>query len=371
MTRVQRSVGGAIDNIINTTTNSLLTSLPDALAPLYTLTTGQLPGALDALSGEGYASQQSVLIGDSLYGRQALLGRLRQASYAGDDGPTAALGNGGPALAYAASPRPPGPFATMAPALAEPAFDGTVWARTFGGWSTYDAVSGTAGIDASIGGLVAGMDALVDNWLVGAALSYSRSNARIDALASSSDVDSQLLALYAGTRSGLWSLRLGASYAFNQIDAERSIAYPGSFERASAGYDGGTAQAFAEVGYGVAVRMLALEPFAGLAYVHVDSDAFTETGAAAGLTGGSNPMGVGYSSLGLRVATTAELSGGMTLEPHASIAWNYAFGDLAPEAACPSSACRDRISTWLACRSPRARRWSRSAAICTSANRHG
>jgi len=43
-------------------------------------------------------------------------------------------------------------------------------------------------------------------------------------------------------------------------------------------------------------------------------------------------MGVGYSSLGLRVATKMDLSGGMTLEPHASVAWQYAFGDITPEA---------------------------------------
>lgn len=43
-------------------------------------------------------------------------------------------------------------------------------------------------------------------------------------------------------------------------------------------------------------------------------------------------MGVGYSSLGLRLATTMEFSGGMALQPHASLAWQYAFGDITPEA---------------------------------------
>jgi outer membrane autotransporter protein len=42
-------------------------------------------------------------------------------------------------------------------------------------------------------------------------------------------------------------------------------------------------------------------------------------------------MGVGYSWLGLRVATMMELSGGLALEPHASAAWQYAFGDITPE----------------------------------------
>ena len=81
----QRAVGAAIDAIINTTTGGNLTRLPAALSRLYALQTSELPGALGALSGEGYASEKSVLIGDSFYSRQAILGRLRQGNYAGQD----------------------------------------------------------------------------------------------------------------------------------------------------------------------------------------------------------------------------------------------------------------------------------------------
>ena len=333
LTPNQHAVGTALDGLINTTSNGKLTSLPDALAPLYDLASSDLPGALGALSGEAYASSQTVMIGDSLYTRQAVLGRLRQGTYAGEAGPTGALGYGGPALAYAAPASAGVPFPTKAPvASPEPAFNGTVWAQAFGGWSDYDAGAGTSSVDASIGGIISGADVKVNDWLVGAAVGYSRSSADIDALASSSDVDSLLLALYAGTSSGPWNLRAGASYAFNQIDASRTIAYPGYAEQANADYDGGTAQVFAEIGYGFALQQLALEPFAGLAYVHLDTDGFTETGASAGLKGSSGSMGVGYSSLGLRVATLMELSNGVVLKPHASVAWQYAFGDITPEA---------------------------------------
>ncbi|MDR6950716.1 outer membrane autotransporter protein [Ancylobacter sp. 3268] len=327
----QRAVGAAIDGVINTTTNGKLTSLPDALAPLYGLSSEQLPGALGALSGEAYASEQSVLAGDALYTREAVLGRLRQGAYGDQAGPTAALGYGGPALAYAA-PAAGVPFPTKAPAIPAPAFNGTVWAQAFGGWSDYDGGSTAANVDETIGGILSGADVKIDTWRLGAAVGYTHSSADIDALASSSDSDSLVLALYAGTSSGPWNLRLGASYAFSWIEAERTIAYPDYAEQARADYDGGTAQVFGEVGYGFALQQLALEPFAGLAYVHVDGDAFTETGASAGLAGSSSSMGVGYSSLGLRVATAMELSGGTTLRPHASVAWQYAFGDLTPEA---------------------------------------
>ena len=328
----QNAVGAAIDGVINTTTNGLLTSLPEALAPLYDLTSAELPGALNALSGEAYASEQSVLIGDSLYSRQAVLGRLRQGAYADQAGPTAALGYGGPALAYAAPAATGVPFPTKAPAAPAPAFNGTVWAQAFGGWSDYDGGASAANVDETIGGILTGADVKIDAWRLGAAVGYTHSSADIDTLGSSSDSDSLVLALYAGTSSGPWNLRLGGSYAFNWIDAERAIAYSGYAEQARADYDGGTAQVFGEVGYGFALQQLALEPFAGLAYVHVDTDDFSETGASAGLSGSADSMGVGYSSLGLRVATMMELSGGMALKPHASVAWQYAFGDITPAA---------------------------------------
>lgn len=330
----QQAVGGAIDGVINTTTTSasgtVLTPLPTALSPLYGVTAADLPGALGALSGEAYASEQSVLVGDSQYGRQAILGRLRQGFYALQSGPASALGYGGPALGYAASGAPADAVSAVEQAAAPRAFAGTVWAQVYGGWSDYDGGSSNASVDASIGGIISGVDVTVADWLFGVAGGYSQSSADVDALLSSSDVDSALVALYAGTRAGPLSLRLGASYAFNQIDATRTIAFPGHSAVASADYDGSTTQVFAEAGYGMTFQNVAVEPFAGLAYVHLHTDGFTESGAAAGLTGASSSVDVGYSSLGLRVATAMTVLGGMELRPHASLAWQYAFGDTTP-----------------------------------------
>src|SRR5262245_12084867 len=63
------------------------------------LTAPQAQQAFDALSGEVHASVQSSLMEDSRYMRQAVLGRLRTASYAGDTGTLAMLGIGGPEAA--------------------------------------------------------------------------------------------------------------------------------------------------------------------------------------------------------------------------------------------------------------------------------
>jgi outer membrane autotransporter protein len=214
-----------------------------------------------------------------------------------------------------------------------PTFSGTtVWAQAFGGWTDLDGDGNASSVSETIGGVVTGADVRIDNWLVGAALGYSQSNADVDAVASSSEANSLLLALYAGTSSGPWNLRHGGSYAFSQIDADRTIAYPGYTDRANADYDAGTAQVFAEVGYGFMLRLVALEPYAGLARVNFHTDGFTESGSDAGLTTSSASSSVGYSSLGLRAATRMELTGGTVLEPRLSFAWQHAFGDATPTA---------------------------------------
>ena len=59
--------------------------------------------ALTQPSAEVHGSVQAVIVDDSRYIRQAVLGPLRQAPYAGGTGAIAALGSGGPTLAYGES----------------------------------------------------------------------------------------------------------------------------------------------------------------------------------------------------------------------------------------------------------------------------
>ncbi|MFG1465097.1 autotransporter domain-containing protein [Xanthobacter sp. DSM 24535] len=345
LTSNQTATGAALDRAFNSGASANTgNSTWGALGSIYSLSASQLPAALKSLSGEAYASEQSVLIGDGIYGRQAVMDRLRQGAYAGQSGPMGALAYGGPAaMSYAgpeaASRAAPSSalgalaYATKAPAVApEPTYGTTVWAQGFGGWTNLDGNGNASSVSETIGGVISGADIRAGNWRIGAALGYSQSNADVGAVASSTEVNSMLVALYAGTSAGPWNLRLGASYAFNQIDATRTIAMPGLLQQANAQYDGGTAQVFGEVGYGFALQSIALEPYAGLAWVQLNTDSFAESGSVAALSGASTSAGVGYSSLGLRAATAVALSNGMVLAPHASAAWQYAFGDVDPTA---------------------------------------
>jgi subtilase-type serine protease len=315
LTRNQRAVGRSFDHAFNDGED-----IPDDVsASLSSLSEEQLPEALGANSGEVYASQQSVLIEQGLFVREALLSRLRQSSSAGASGSDLALG-------YAASAGSSPTSAVFAP---NPAF----WAQGVGAWGDIDGDGNASSVSTDFGGIVGGLDVPVTSaWTVGLALGYTQSHSDISDLQSSADVKSGLVGAYAGGSFGAIKLRAGGLYSLNDIDTSRSVSYPGFSEDNKASYDAGLGQLFGEVAYAAEMRGAAIEPFAGLAWVNLNTDDFTEKGGASALTGSSGSSDVGYTTLGIRLARDFVLQNGMVLVPRASLAWQYAFGDLTPEA---------------------------------------
>jgi len=315
LTRNERAVGRAVDHVFNTGGD-----IPDDVAAaLFALDGDDLPDALAASSGEIFASQQSVLINQGLFVREALLGRLRQA-------PSAAGGGADLALAYAGAPGESPTSGVFAP-------DPTFWAQGLGAWGKIDSDGNAASVSSDLGGLVGGLDAeIADGWTAGFALGYTRSHADVDDLDSSADTQSGLVGAYAGGEIGAWRVRGGGSYSLNFVDTSRSVSYPGYSETNTASYQAGLAQLFGEVGYAAEFQGASFEPFAGLAWAHLHSDGFTEKGGASALSGASGNADVGYTTLGIRMAARRVLGDGVVLVPRASLAWQYAFGDLTPEA---------------------------------------
>lgn len=315
LTRNQRAVGRAFDRAFNHGKD-----IPDDVgAALFALSEEQLPQALDANSGEVFASQQSVLIEQGLFLREALLGRARQAS-SSPAGPGADL-----ALGYAAA----GAWPTEAVFAPDPAF----WAQGVGAWGNIDGDGNASDLSTDFGGIVGGLDVPVNaTWTVGLAFGYTQSHTDVSDLQSSADVQSGLVGLYAGGSVGAVKLRAGGLYSLNAIDTSRTVSYPGFSEDNTASYDAGLGQLFGEVAYATEMHGASIEPFAGLAWVNLDTDGFTEKGGASALTGSSGSSDVGYTTLGIRVARDFVLQNGMVLVPRASVAWQYAFGDLTPEA---------------------------------------
>jgi fibronectin-binding autotransporter adhesin len=83
----------------------------------------------------------------------------------------------------------------------------------------------------------------------------------------------------------------------------------------------------------MAFNRVAVEPLAGLAYVHLRDGSFLESGGIAALSGASAKDNIGYSWLGVRAASAVPLANGTVLVPRATLQWQHAFGDVTPNTA--------------------------------------
>ncbi len=276
---------------------------------LANLAVGTAPAAFDALSGEAYASASTVMLQQSLYLRDAVGARLGQAF-------ASSVSGTGPATA------------ALAPGLTP-----TLWMQGFGAWGNAWSNGNAATVSSDIAGVFGGADvALGDNWRVGLVGGYSRTTLDVDARSSSGTIDNYDIGLYAGGRYGDLGLKAGLTYTWHDLSMTRSVAFSGYSGMNTSGYDTGTTQLFGEAGYTFRFNGVALEPFAGLAYVHLSSGSLTETGSSSALAVSTGGMDTVFSSLGLRVGAPITLVPGLTVSPSLSLAWLHAFGDVASNA---------------------------------------
>jgi outer membrane autotransporter protein len=324
-TRNQRAVATAL--------NGGPVSNPLIIAVLNQTVAGALQ-AFDALSGEVFGSVHNTQGQEAQFARSAMLGRMRQSSYAGIPGDLGALGFGGPALAYAADDANATYPTKAAPGARGPSRDLTFWAQGLGGWGHADSDGNAASLRSRFGGFLSGVDARFGDTLrAGFVAGYMRSDLNVNARSSSAGIDSVQLGGYASGRVGAFNVRGGASYSLDSIDTSRTIIFPGFADKASARFHGNVGQVFGEIGYGMAFGSVAVEPLAGLAYVHVRDGSFLESGGVAALSGSSANENTGYSFVGVRAATLVPLANGTVLVPRGMLQWQHAFGDVTPTTA--------------------------------------
>ncbi|WP_444932066.1 autotransporter domain-containing protein [Microbulbifer sp. SSSA002] len=290
----------------------------DSLAPegglmdaLVSLDRPRAPAAFVALSGEIYASAQTVLQTQSIFLRDAIGGRQRQVGL-----PSTASGGlkSGPQTA---------PLSGM---------EATIWMQGYKAWGSTGSSSNTGRLSRSIGGGTIGFDVSPrEDITLGLAGGYSRSSFDIDSRRSTGDSDNYDLAVYAVRKLRPVNLRGALTYTWSHVSIDRDVivlSYSGSFEN---NYDVGTAQAFAEIGYDLELQNLFVEPFANIAYVNRRADGFTEYGGGAALRGIGYTQDNGFSTLGLRVASDLPIGDGR-LSAEGRLGWLHTFGDLTPEA---------------------------------------
>ncbi|PHN24451.1 autotransporter serine protease [Pseudomonas sp. ICMP 460] len=281
----QRSVAAAAEQLGagNAVYESLL------LAP----TAASAQGAFQQLSGEIYPALENALVNDSRYVREAVGERLRN----GDMG----------ASSQTLDSR------------------GNVWVKALGAWGKADSRNDTAGYTSAIGGLLAGVDgALDDATRIGLVAGYSDTSLNMGSdTHSRASVDSYHFGAYAGREIGAWRLSGGATYSWHRADVKRDLQYGAVAGKQTAKVDARSTQVFTEAAYRVNLQPLALEPFANLAYVHLDSDGFTEKGDAAALKGRDDTRDVVLSTLGVRALKTFNVNDHQQLEVSGTLGWQH------------------------------------------------
>ncbi|WP_180980926.1 autotransporter domain-containing protein [Pseudovibrio exalbescens] len=268
---------------------------------MSTSSEAEAAAAYDSLSGEINASARGALIEDSRFARTAVNDRLYEAS-AGDAARVGSDTNteklGGLAL----------------------------WSQAFGSWGQSDADGNAAEMDRSTGGVMFGADALAFGTArVGVMGGYSTSNMDVDARQSSMDSDNYTIGAYIGSQFDQFKMRGGVAATWHQMDGKRSVSLGGGTftDSVTSDQDAMTFQAFGELGYSYDVSGVSLEPFAGLAYVNLKSDGFTEEGGNAVLTADDQSDDVLFTTLGLRVASTFML-GDTAITARGMAGWQHA-----------------------------------------------
>ncbi|MBP1124669.1 MULTISPECIES: autotransporter serine protease [Pseudomonas] len=281
----QRAVAAAAEQLGagNAVYESLL------LAP----TAASARSAFQQLSGEIYPALETALVNDSRYVREAVGERLRNGEMGASSDTVDSRGN--------------------------------VWIKALGAWGKTDSRSDTAGYTTSIGGMLAGVDgALDESTRIGLVAGYSDTSLNMGSdTHSRASVDSYHFGAYAGHEIGAWRLSGGATYSWHRADVKRDLQYGDVAGKQKAKVDARSTQVFTEAAYRVNLPALALEPFANLAYVHLDSDGFTEKGDAAALKSRDDTRDLVLSTLGLRALKTLNVNDHQQLELSGTLGWQH------------------------------------------------
>lgn len=258
----------------------------------------QARAAFDLLSGEVYGSVMTGLIEDSRFLRDALNQRL---------GVDSALQEGSGASSLMSTP---------------------VWMSGFGAWASNDGNATAAALDRRSQGLFIGTDGIAAGDIrFGVMAGWNAANYDVNLRASSAEVESGHIGVYAGKVVGGTQFKLGASYTYSSVDVARAVAIPGFDDELSSSFTANTAQIFTEISHSFdTVSSVRLEPFVNLAYVNVSTNGFRESGGAAALASNGGHADSVFTTVGIRGESRMTVDD-VELTLNASVAWRHSFDD--------------------------------------------
>ena len=191
-----------------------------------------------------------------------------------------------------------------------------------------DPGDGISHSDETTEGMQLGADYQISSdFLVGAVFGYGHTDATLDNLGSSASVDTYSPAVYAAYSHGGWYANALGSYGFSNYDESRKVAIGAFTGTANGSPSGDQIVGNLDGGYDFHRGALTFGPTAGLQYVHLDVDGYTESGSpGANLDVFDNQSDSLRSRLGGRVSYAIQ-DGGMTFTPHLSASWQHEFLD--------------------------------------------
>jgi outer membrane autotransporter protein len=292
----QVAVATAIDTLpVTNPVNTAVLNLPDDASAR---------SAFDQFSAAAQASAKSALVSNALYLRDVSFDRLRDVLCTSPD-QDRHVGCGSERLSF--------------------------WGQGFGGWGGLSGNTNAAGLNHSMAGALVGVDVPVLDWRIGVFGGASHSDFHLVNGAAAGGSSDYHLGAYGGTHWDEISLRLGASYSWDGLSTDRTVTVGTLTNQLQAIYQGGTTQAFADLGYGFEESGIRFEPFANLAYVSLHTPAFSEAGGSAALNVQADTIDNAVTTLGVRPSTDVSFNGwNMTLR--GMMGWRHTFGRVLPTA---------------------------------------
>ncbi len=278
--------------------NAALTNVVTNFDRLFT-DTFQATNSLSAeglgwLSGDLHTTFQTVLLDDGFGFTDVLLSRGRRS--AGPYGSIIAAADGGVPLEASLG-------------------DGwSTWSKSSYRNASFDDTSGNFGFGSNGFSSAYGLDHADGDWLWGAAAGYSKLKSKQNVTGDKGDLQAFKAGLYASYSPGDWTITGSATGSFQSIKSKRLVTLP---TPAKADYDAASFNLGLEAARHIALSGNAfLEPMAGFNYSHLRTDGFTEAGGGGlGLSVDAENTDALKAYIGARLASTMDLSDGMTITP--------------------------------------------------------
>lgn len=264
-----------------------LGSINPIFSGLIALSADDARNALDQLSGELHVSAQGVLIENSRYLRDASLGRT------GSDTNT----------------------------------ETDFWGLTYGGLTSLNTDGNVSSINATSGGMIVGIDTVLNDWRIGSAVQLGRSDYSINESASTATSTDLGVSLYASTRVQNWGLAVGSAFAVQSNTTTRNLSFGGFSDQLTANYVSSTVQVFGRLSYDYEIQDTTFTPFVELSHLVQSAGAFSETGGAAALTVAEQMLNATFATLGVSATYDISVGDDAKAQLRGSVGWQRAFAD--------------------------------------------